>query len=138
MPEAGLGSPMYLDIKATHVLFAALSLALFAWRGALNLWSGSRSAGPLFRVFPHVVDSLLLVCGAWLAVMLRLDPFSTPWLGVKLLCVLAYILLGILAFRLRGPRGLKLALFAAALLLFGFIVSIALTHDPRGIFSLLG
>ena len=128
---------MYLDIKAAHVLFAALSLALFATRGAVSLWSGSRPSSRLLRVLPHVVDSLLLACGVLLAAMLRLDPLRTPWLGVKLLCVLAYILLGILVFRLPGPRGLKLTLFAAALLLFGFIVSIALTHDPRGIFRLL-
>lgn len=128
---------MYWDIKAAHVLFAALSLALFAWRGTLSLWAGRRPAGRLLRVLPHVVDSLLLACGVGLTVMLRLDPLRSPWLGVKLLCVLAYILLGILAFRLRGPRRLKLALFVAALLLFGFIVSIALTHDPRGIFRLL-
>lgn len=129
---------MYPDIKAAHMLFVALSLVLFAARGALSLWSGRRPAGWIFKVLPHVVDSLLLACGVWLAVILRLDPLRTPWLGVKLLCVLAYILLGILAFRLRGPRYLKLALLVAALLLFGFIVSIALTHDPRGIFSLLG
>lgn len=128
---------MYWDIKAAHLLFAALSLALFTVKGALSLWAGHRPAGRLFRVLPHVVDSLLLACGVGLTVMLRLDPLRSPWLGVKLLCVLAYILLGILAFRLRGPRRLKLALFVAALLLFGFIVSIALTHDPRGIFRLL-
>ena len=128
---------MYLDIKAAHVLFAALSLALFAWRGGLSLWLARRPSHWVLRVLPHVVDSLLLACGIWLAVMLSLDPLRTPWLGVKLLCVLAYILLGILAFRLRGPRRLKLALFVAALSLFGFIVSVALTHDPRGIFSLL-
>lgn len=119
------------------MLFAALSLALFAWRGVLSLWLVRRPSSRVLRALPHVVDSLLLACGIWLAVMLRLDPLRTPWLGVKLLCVLAYVLLGILAFRLRGPRRLKRALFAAALLMFGFIVSVALTHDPRGIFSLL-
>jgi len=51
------------------------------------------------------------------------------WLGVKLLCVIVYIVLGILAFRLRRPRWLKIGLFTAALLLFAFIASIAVWHD---------
>lgn len=129
---------MYQEIRAAHMLFAATSLGLFVLRGGATLWLERQPASRLLKVVPHAIDSLLLICGVWLAALLRLDPLRTPWLGVKLLCVLAYILLGILAFRLRGPRSLKLSLFAAAILMFGFIVSIALTHDPLGIFALLG
>ena len=126
---------MYMGLKAAHVFFVGLSLLLFLLRG-LALLRGRRKTGRHWRILPAVVDSLLLVCGIGLVWVLRLNPLSTPWLEVKLLCVLGYITLGILAFRL--PAHWRPWLFAAALAMFGFIVSVALSHDPRGIFSLLG
>ena len=84
------------------------------------------------------MDTLLLAFGVWLAVLLQLNPLHTPWLGVKLLCVIGYIALGVLAFRLPRPRWLKTSLFVSAILLFGYIVSIAVWHDARGVFVLMG
>lgn len=127
---------MYLALKYGHVVLAGLSLGLFALRGTAILLERPFQ-GPVWRRLPPVVDTLLLACGIGLAASLRLDPLRTPWLGMKLLCVLFYIALGILAFRLRAGRNLRLGLFLAALLVFGYIVSIALAHDPRGIFVLV-
>jgi len=127
---------VYAEVKAVHILFAAASFALFAVRGLVVLRGNAMPAGHMWRVLPHLVDTLLLACGVWLLLLLRLDPVSTPWLRTKLLFVLAYIALGVLAFR--APRRWRPWLFAAALSVFGFIVSVAFTHDPRGIFSLLG
>jgi uncharacterized membrane protein SirB2 len=126
---------MYLELKAAHVSCVVLSLALFLVRG-LALLRDRRKTGRLWRILPQVVDSLLLACGIGLVLLLGLDPLRTPWLAVKLLCVLAYIVLGVLAFRMPAPW--RTWCFAAAVALFGFIASVALTHDPRGIFSLLG
>ncbi len=126
---------MYLELKAAHVFFVGFSLLLFLVRG-LALLQGRRKTGRLWRILPPMVDSLLLACGIGLVVLLGLDPLRSPWLAVKLGCVLAYIALGVGAFRLPPPWGLWC--FAAAVTLFGFIASVALTHDPRGIFSLLG
>lgn len=129
---------LFLTVKLAHLLFAGASLVLFALRGSLAVIAGRPLSARVWKVLPHVVDTLLLGWGVWLAVLLRLDPLRVPWLGVKLLCVAGYIVLGVLAFRLGGPRWLRIGLFAAALLLFGFIVSIAVLHDPRGILVLLG
>ncbi len=127
---------MYPEVKAVHILCAATSFALFAVRGLVALRGNSMPVGRLWRVLPHLVDTLLLACGVWLLLLLRLDPVNTPWLRTKLLCVAAYIALGMLAFR--GPARWRPWFFAAALVLLGFIVSVAFTHDPRGIFSLMG
>jgi len=126
---------VYLEVKTAHVLFAGTSLLLFVFRWFAASQSGHLPAPRLWRAVPPVVDTLLLACGVWLLLILRLNPIATPWLRVKLLCVLVYIVLGVLAFRL--PARWRPWLFTAALLVFGFIVSVALTHDPRGIFSLV-
>ncbi|MDE2196575.1 MAG: SirB2 family protein [Gammaproteobacteria bacterium] len=125
-------------MKLAHVAFAGMSIALFALRGTFTLVAVRPSTRRVWKILPHVVDTLLLVLGAWLAIMLRLNPLHVTWLGVKLLCVIGYIALGVLAFRLHRPRWLKLGLFGAAILLFAFIASIAILHNPRGIFALAG
>ena len=124
---------MYIALKYSHEMLAGLSLCLFTVRG-MALLMDRPLRQPAWRRLPPAVDTLLLACGIGLAVALRIDPLHTPWLGVKLLCVVLYIGLGILAFRLQAGRIIRLALFLAALLVFGFIVSIAFTHDPKGIF----
>jgi len=129
---------LYLTVKEFHILFAGLSILLFVLRGAFAVLAGRPLAHRLWKVLPHVVDTLLLGLGVWLAVMLRINPLHSSWLGVKLLCVLGYIVLGVLAFRLQRPRWLRVTLFVAAILLFGFIVSIAMLHNPWGWFALLG
>ena len=78
------------------------------------------------------------LAGKPMDVMLRINPLHVSWLGVKLLCVLGYIVLGVMAFRLQRPRWLRISLFASAILLFAFIVSIAVLHNPWGWFALLG
>ncbi|MGE5624301.1 MAG: SirB2 family protein [Bacillota bacterium] len=128
---------MYTALKFSHVALAALSLGLFALRGGMLLLSNQPLRHPVWRRVPPVVDTLLLLCGIGLAALLRLNPLTTPWFGVKLLCVALYIALGILAFRSKAGRGVRLALFLAALGTFGFIVSVAIAHDPRGIVVLM-
>lgn len=129
---------MYLEVRTAHILCAVVSIGLFVLRGGFGVLAARPLTARIWRILPHVVDSLLLGLGVWLAFMLRLDPLHVSWLGVKLLCVIAYIVLGVLAFRLRRPRWLKVMLFAGAIAVFGFIVSIAVLHDPHGVFALLG
>lgn len=128
---------MFYEVRMAHMVFAGGSIALFLLRGAFTVLAARPLPQRIWKVLPHVVDSLLLAMGIWLAILLRLDPFRVTWLGVKILCVIGYILLGVLAFRLKRPRWLRVGVFAAAILLFAFIVSIAIFQDPRGIFVLM-
>ena len=129
---------LYPDLKALHVLCAGASLLLFVVRGGYTLLMTRTLKARIWRWLPPVVDTLLLAFGIWLAVLLRLNPLHVSWLGAKLVYVIVYILLGILAFRLPRPRWLKISMFVMAVLVFGFIVSIAVLHDSRGIFVLVG
>lgn len=128
---------MFLEVRMVHMVFAGGSIVLFVLRGAFTVLASRPLTHRVWKVLPHVVDTVLLAMGIWLAVMLRLNPLHVSWLGVKILCVIAYIVLGVLAFRLQRPRWLRLGVFALAILMFAFIVSIAVFQDPRGIFVLM-
>jgi uncharacterized membrane protein SirB2 len=84
------------------------------------------------RVVPHVVDTVLLASAIWLAWAIGQAPFVHGWLTAKVLALVAYIALGRLALRPGRPRGVRGAAFAAALATAAYIVSVALTRDPRG------
>ncbi len=123
-------------LLAFHVFCAFSSILLFLVRGIPNLILDQPLRGRFFRIAPHVVDTLLLASGITLALSLSLDPLHASWLGVKLLLVVVYIALGILAFRLHGPRLWRWVFFMLAVLVFADIVAIAVTHSPLGLFRI--
>jgi uncharacterized membrane protein SirB2 len=127
----------YLTIKTLHVTCVVLSISGFCLRGvlllrrksALSPWHGGRR---WLRALPHLNDSILLGAAIALAVMLDQYPVVNGWLTAKIVGLLAYILLGALA--LRPGRDLRLRMVAglAAVLVFGWIVSVALSKHPLG------
>lgn len=126
---------MYADypwIKLFHISCVTLSIGLFAARG---MWSLG-TARPLwrgFRVIPHLVDTLLLMSGMTLAFLIHQYPFvNSAWLTTKVIGLVAYIALGITAFRGSVPRYARVLLWLLALAVFGFIVSVAVSKQPAG------
>lgn len=125
----------YAAWKLLHQTTVALSLAGFVARGlgsfAQAAWVRHRFA----RTAPHVVDTLLLLSALVMAWMLRLTPSTAPWMAAKIAGMLLYIGLGMLALRPGRPLALRLTAWAAALAVFGWIVSVALTKQPLGLLA---
>ena len=115
-----------------------LSLAGFFARGLGGLagagWVQSRAA----KSVPHVVDTVLLLSALVLAWMLRLNPLTTPWLAAKIVALLVYIVLGMVALNPKRPLRLRAVAWLAALASFGYIVSVALTKSPLGFLGGMG
>jgi len=118
-------------VAASFLGFTARAVAALA--GAA--WLRSRPA----RTLPHVIDTVLLLSALALVWGLGLAPWSTAWLRAKLLGLVVYIALGMLALRsapldrLPHPRLARAAVAALAVATFGYIVSVALTKSPWGV-----
>ena len=125
----------YALIKAVHQGAVALSVAGFFARGAAALAGAGWVRSRLARTLPHIVDSVLLASALALAWMLRLTPGNAPWLMAKIVGLLAYIGLGVVALRPGRPMPVRAAAWVAALAVVGWIVSVALLKDPRGFFA---
>lgn len=125
----------YASLKLIHQSAVTLSIAGFVARGAAALsgsaWVRSRAA----RTLPHLVDTVLLASAIALARMLRLNPLETPWLAAKIVGLLAYIGLGMVALKPTRPRPARLLAWIAALLCFAQIVAIAITKQPLGLLA---
>jgi uncharacterized membrane protein SirB2 len=124
----------YETVKAIHVGAVALSGLGFFLRGLATLRRARWVQGRLARVLPHTIDTVLLASAVSLAWVLRLPPLSTPWLGAKILGLLAYIGLGTIALRFARSAAVRAAAWAGALLVFSYIVSVAVSKDPQGWF----
>jgi len=126
----------YPTVKLVHQCAVALSVTGFATRGLASLagaaWVRSRAA----RSVPHIVDTVLLASGLTLAWMLQLTPARAPWLVAKLIGLIVYVALGVVALRPAVPRPLRVSAWLAAMATVGWMVSVAITKHPTGLLSL--
>ena len=127
---------MYHLTKYLHELCALASVSLFVLRGVWMLRDSSQRARRWAKILPHVIDTLLLASAVALTLMLHQYPLTHAWLSAKLLALLAYIGLGLVALRYGKTKAVRAAAWIAALLVFGYIVSVALSHDPMGFIRL--
>lgn len=128
----------YLPLRHAHIGLVTLSGTLFALRGAA-VWRGQAwPLRPLWRRLTAAIDTLLLAAGVSLWTLLQLHPVANPWLGVKLLLLPVYVVLGTLALkRGRTPAIRRTCTLAALVVLLG-MVSVARSHDPLGALRLVG
>lgn len=121
---------IYTSVKIVHMLCVATSFSLFFVRGLWMLYAPQRLRRSWVRIAPHAVDAALLLSGLTLMVWSRQYPAAQNWLAVKLLAVVVYIALGLVAFRFAQSRSTKFSAWIAAQLVFVYIVVVALGNDP--------
>ena len=125
----------YAAWKLLHQGAAALSITGFVARGLGSFTQAAWVRQRVARTAPHVVDTLLLLSALVMAWTLRLTPGNAPWLTAKIAGLLLYIGLGMLALRPGRPLALRIAAWVAALAVFGWIVSVAITKQPLGLLA---
>lgn len=129
---------MYLIFKHLHIAFVTLSVGGFFLRGLLMMADSPLLNRRWLRVLPHVNDTLLLAVALTLMVMTQQYPFVHAWLTAKVLGLIAYIVLGAVALRPGRARSVRIAAWLAAIAVFTYVVTVALSKDPRGMFSAVG
>jgi uncharacterized membrane protein SirB2 len=128
----------YTVLKLIHMTAVGLSFCGFAARGLGVLSGAAWVRHRLARTLPHVVDTVLLASAAGMLWVIRLPPWHVPWLRAKLAGLIVYIALGVIALR-SAPAGgpgrpgrVRFLAWIGAMMVYGYIVSVALTRDPRG------
>jgi uncharacterized membrane protein SirB2 len=120
----------YLPIKHLHVTAAALSILFFIIRVGWSVRESPRLGHRWVKVVPHLIDTLLLLLGVTLMVLLSMWPHQHPWLAAKLIALLAYIGLGTVAIK-RGRTPFTRGMAAlAAVAVFAYMLGAAIRHSP--------
>jgi uncharacterized membrane protein SirB2 len=120
----------YTTLKVLHLGSVILSISGFTARGMLMLLDSPLIWNRWVRTLPHIVDTLLLLSGLWMAVLINQHPGSSGWLTAKLVALLAYIGLGFIALRLGRTKSIRVAAFIGALLCFAYMVLVAISKTP--------
>lgn len=126
---------LYYWVKQVHIYSVLLSFTLFLARGAWVLAGRPLPRHAFLRLLPHTVDTVLLTSALWLTTIIQQFPFRAPWLTVKVVLLVAYIVLGSLALRRAATRTGRAIAFVAAIGVFLFLFSVARYHHPLGALS---
>ena len=121
---------MYSALKLIHTASAVLSVAGFTLRGIWMLQDSPLLQKKSVRVVPHVNDTIFLLSGIGLIRTLHLSVPSQSWLVIKLLAVVVYIALGMVALRFGKTMPVRAIAFVLALATFAYAAGVALGKSP--------
>ena len=126
---------LFVWLKMAHVSSALLSIGGFALRGYWMLTDNPLLQRRLTRVLPHIIDTLLLGSAIGLLLVWQTDPLQLPWLIAKIVGLLLYIGLGMVALRFGKTRRQRATAFGLALLTAAYILAVAYSKSPLGILA---
>lgn len=115
----------YSMLKHSHMGFAYLSILLFVLRFVGFYFAPVLRRYKLLRILPHVIDTLLLVTAIILCVQIAQYPLTHHWLTAKVVGLVGFIGLGVVAMR-QANR----AAFVGAVLCFVYVLGVAKAKNP--------
>ena len=128
----------YIALKVIHVSAVTVSFCGFVARGIGVLRGAPWVRHRATRRVADLVDTVLLLSAIGMLAVIQVWPWELPWLRAKIVGLVGYIALGIVALRPARagsrPRPLRIRAlcWVGALLVFGYIVSVAVTKSPWG------
>ena len=121
-------APHYIPLHQLHVACVALSGTLFSSRALLHIQGSRLAQHRAVRMASYLIDTTLLVAGILLTLIIHQYPFVNGWLTAKVLLLACYIGLGLIALRFARTRLWRSAAMLGALVLYGAMITVALTH----------
>jgi uncharacterized membrane protein SirB2 len=124
----------YAAVKMIHVTSVIISYLLFSLRSIWMMRGSATLNRRWVKIVPHVVDTVLLLSAITLAIWIQQDPVHDSWLSAKVVGLLAYIGLGMVALRFGKTLKTRIIAWIAAQAAFFYIVMVALTKNPALLF----
>ncbi len=114
-------------IKILHISSALISISGFIIRGIWMMSESNKLQQKWVKIAPHIVDSLLLLSGITLAINLTVNPLEHAWLMSKIIALLVYIGLGMIALRFGKNLFQRKFAWVLAIVVFSYILLVAVT-----------
>lgn len=112
-------------IKSIHIIFILLSFTSFFSRFALSIIKPELLQKKIIKIAPHIIDTLLLISGVTLVFQGNWLAGEFGWIISKLILLISYIILAVMAMRLKGSK--RWFAFAAAIACYVYIFVIAIS-----------
>ena len=125
----------YEIVKYIHVTAITLSISGFIFRVVLKLNNSPSQTKYWFKKLPHKVDILLLASALTMVYILGVNPLTTYWIAEKIIGLLLYIMLGMVALRWGRTKNIRIIVAGMAVMVFSYIVYVAHYKAPAVVFS---
>lgn len=122
----------YFILKHIHMAAVVLSGLFLVLRGGWLLQNSPLLKAKWVKISPHVIDTILLFSAIAMLVVSAQFP---AWVHVKMTLLLVYIGLGLMAFKKAKTSKQQVAFLVGAVLVYIFIISVAVTKSPLGVFA---
>lgn len=116
----------YIALKHLHTTAAALSLLFFIVRAYWSVIESPTLRKKVVRIAPHMIDTILLVCGLAMAYTIG---FNQGWIWAKLVALVLYIGVGTVAIKRGKTPGSRAIAAVIAIAVFVYIVGVALQRN---------
>ena len=120
--------------KYVHISSVVLSLIFFITRGIWMMQDSGLLKNKWVRILAASIDTILLASAIILAINIRQYPFVDNWLTAKVLALIIYIGIGMVALTYGRTKNIRITAWFGALLCFSYIASVALTRNPMVFF----
>ena len=122
-------------IKVIHVSCVFLSFCGFFIRGIWMLSGSELLQKRWVKIAPHIIDTTLLASALLMLFVFQWSVFEQEWLQVKIGLLITYIGLGMVALKLGRTLIIRIVAWLTGLLVFLFIVLVAITKSVSGFIS---
>lgn len=119
----------YGVLLVIHVSTVFISIAGFLVRGVWMMRSSSLLQQRWVRVVPHINDTLLLVSAIALVVVTSQYPGPSTWLNAKIIALVVYILLGIIALNRGKTMQVRVGAWVLAIAVYAYMVLVAFSKS---------
>lgn len=117
-------------VKILHISCAVLSILGFVVRGLWMIIESPWLNKKAVKILPHIIDTLLLITAVVLAWNVAQYPFFNGWLTAKVLGLVVYIGLGIVALHRGQTKSIRSVAFVLAVMTYAYIVAVAISRSP--------
>ena len=128
---------IFEGLKLMHMSCAFASISGFALRGYWMLTGSGLLRHRITRRLPHVIDTLLLGSAIGMLYIWQVSPLQVAWLYAKIIALLVYIALGMIALRFGKSQKTRVNAWLLALLTAGYMLSVAYSKNPWGFLQMI-
>lgn len=121
---------MYEMVKHIHLTAIGLSVLLFLLRFVLTLTASPMLEKKWLKIVPHIVDTLLLLSAATLCVLIQQYPLVDAWVTEKLLGLLMYVFMVVLALKLARNGFMRVIGLVGAISWIAYAGVVAVSKQP--------
>lgn len=115
-------------LVAIHTVSILAVIAMFFVRGIGTIFEKEWIGKKIFKIAPHIIDTLMLITGITLVIMSGLS-FTQDWILVKIVGVIAYVFFALMAFKKAKTRNARAMFWLGGLITLFYLVAVAKHHS---------